>query len=158
MHKVIIFCKIPSGSCVLSRIAQSKTYKRAFKKKGTVAQSASVLKTNNNNNNNNSNNNKNNNMKNYKSKKIHYLRTWTEISLAIFLSRFWTIFSPTPGLLKMLKVIWNLRTNFKYLFELLSVCRITFHFHDLLLTSLISFGSFINKAKVVSKAFAFVCF
>ena len=65
-YKVIIFCKIPSGSCVLSRIAQSKTYKRAFKKKGTVAQSASVLKTNNNNNNNNNNsnnNNKNNNMK-----------------------------------------------------------------------------------------------
>ena len=44
---------------------------------------------------------------------IDYLRTLTEISLAIFLSRFWTIFSPTPGLLKMRKVIWNLSTNFK---------------------------------------------
>ena len=63
MHKVIIFCKIPSGSCVVSRIAQSKNYKEAFKKKGMVAQSASVLKPNNNDNNNNSNKNNNNNKK-----------------------------------------------------------------------------------------------
>ena len=63
MHKVIIFCKIASGSCMVSRIAQSKTDKRAFKKKGMVAQPASVLKTNNNDNNNSNNNNNNNNKK-----------------------------------------------------------------------------------------------
>ena len=63
MHKVIIFSKIPSGSWVVSRIAQSKNYKGAFKKKGMVAQSASVLKPNNNDNNNNNNSNNDNNNK-----------------------------------------------------------------------------------------------
>ena len=63
MHKVIIFCKIPSGSCVVSRIAQSKTYKRTFKKEGMVAQSASVLNPNNNNDDDNNSNNNNNKKK-----------------------------------------------------------------------------------------------
>ena len=69
MHKVIIFSKIPSGSWVVSRIAQSKNYKGAFKKKGMVAQSASVLKPNNNDNNNNNNNNSNNDNNNNNKKK-----------------------------------------------------------------------------------------
>ena len=67
---------------MVSRIAQTKNDKRAFKKKGMVAQSASDLKTNNNDNNNNSNNNnKKNNKKLKKVRKdekhflIHYLRT-----------------------------------------------------------------------------------
>ena len=144
MHKVIIFWKIPSGSLSQKRINEpSKRRKwllnqRLFQKLIIIRIRIVISK------------------KRWEKKKhflMHYLRTWTEISLPIFLSRFWTIFSPTPGLLKMLKVIWNLSTNSKQLSNLLrlsdniSLPRSSFNFTYLI-------WQFINKPKV---NFASVC-